>query len=96
MQAFLAGLLAQRCQCSVMAGVQREHMGTLVKSGGKGAFDVAAQRFNLRRQPRLRLALGPEQLFTEFRQPRPLALVPDDERTAQGLLVVFECAQTPR
>jgi 1,2-phenylacetyl-CoA epoxidase PaaB subunit len=53
-------VLAQRCQRRVMAGVKHQHVGTVVKGHGQCALDVAAPRFNLRRQARLSLSLGPK------------------------------------
>ena len=53
-------VLAQRGQRRVMAGIEHQHVGAVVKGHGQGALDVAAQGFNLRRQARLSLSLGPK------------------------------------
>ena len=54
------GVLTQCCQRRVMAGVKHQHVGIVVKGHGQCALDVAAQGFNLGRQARLSLALGPK------------------------------------
>ena len=76
-------MFTQQRQAVVMAGEQRQHLRLVVESHGEGALQVGVQRLDLRRQPRLRLALGPQQLVAEFGQPRGLALVPDDQRMAE-------------
>ena len=91
-QAALTGVLAQRGQRRIVAGIKRQHMSAVVKGAGKGALDVAAQSLDLRRQPRLRLSFGPQQLLAEFRQLCALALVPDDQRAAQLVLPVLQSA----
>ena len=91
-QAVRAGLLAQRRQRRVVAGIQRQDVGIVVKGTRKCALDVAAQCLDLRRQPGLRLAFSPEQLFAEFRQARALAFVPDDQGAPQRLLPRLERA----
>ena len=87
-----AGLLAQGRQRCIMAGVQRQHVGVVVKAAGKSPLDVAAQGLDLRRQPGLRLAFGPQQLVPEFRQTCVLALVPHNQRPAQRHFPVLERA----
>ena len=79
----LAQPAAQARQRFVVAGVQRDDASAVVKGDREGAFEFAAQRFDLRRQPRLRLAFGPQQLGAERRQPRGLALDPDHQCLAQ-------------
>jgi hypothetical protein len=86
------GVGAQRHQRIVMAGVQGEHVGVGVKGHGKGALQVGMQRGDLRREPRLGLTLGPQQLGAELAELRRLPLAPDDQLAAQLLLPALEGA----
>jgi len=83
---------AQHRQRIVVAGVEREHVAAVVEGHGEGALQVGAQGFDLRGEPGLRLALGPEQLGAEFAELRRLALAPDDELAAQLVLPALERA----
>ena len=76
-------VLTQRGQCIVVAGEEREHVRCVVERDREGALQVGVQRLDLRREPRLRLALGPQQLVAEFGKPCRLALVPNDQRVSQ-------------
>ena len=69
--------LAQQRQRIVVAGRDRQHAGAVVEGDREGALELAAQRLDLRREPRLRAPLGPQQLLAERRQRRRLALDPD-------------------
>ena len=86
------GVVAQRGQGVIVAGVEAQHVGAVVKGHREGAFQVGVQRLDLRGQPRLGLALGPEQLLAELRQARALAFLPDDEVAAQLRLPALELA----
>ena len=86
------GVLAQRGQRCVMAGVEHQHMGAVVKGHRQGALDVAAQGFDLRRQPGLGLPFGPQQLLAELGELGALAFFPDDEFAAQRLFGFLERA----
>ena len=84
------GMGAQRCQCVVMAGIQGEHVGVGVEGHGECAFQVGVQRGNLRRQARLGLAFGPQQLAAELAELCRLALAPDDQFAAQLVFPALE------
>ena len=83
---------AQRGERVVVAGVEAQHMGIAVEGDGKAARQLGAQRLDLRRQPRLRLALGPQQLVAEDRQAGRPAFLPQQQRLTQALLPPLELA----
>ena len=56
------------------------------------ALQVGPQRLDLRRQPRLRLALRPQQLVAKGREPRRLAFFPQHQRMPEFLLPALELA----
>ena len=82
----------QRSQRVVVAGVERGDLGGGVEGDGKGAFEFGLQGRDLRRQPCLGLAFGPEQLGGKRRQARRLALVPEHQRLAQLAFPALEFA----
>ena len=75
-----------------MAGTHYEHSGGSVEGQRESSFEFRVQRGDLRRQPRLRLSLGPKQLVGEFGQSRRLPAVPDDQAMSKFLLPALEFA----
>ena len=57
----LAGGSCRSAERVVVAGVRAQHLGVLVKPPGR-TFQLGAQRLDLRGQPGLGRALGPQQL----------------------------------
>ena len=90
--AHAAGLTAQGHQRVVVAGVERQHMRAVVEGHCEHALQVGPQRLDLRRQPRLRLALRPQQLVAKGREPRRLAFFPQHQRMPEFLLPALELA----
>jgi hypothetical protein len=66
-------LLAQLRQGLIVAGAHGEHVHAVVEGVSKGPLELHLQGLDLRRQPGLRAALGPQQLLAERRQRGPLA-----------------------
>ena len=83
-------ILAQRAQGVVMAGIQGDDMGVVIKRHGEGTFQISAQGLNLRRQPGLRLALGPHQLGAKFGQACRLAFFPHHQLIAELVFPALE------
>ncbi len=83
---------AQQGQRVVVAGRHRDHAGAGVEGDREGLLQLAAQRLDLRRQPRLRAPLGPQQLLAEGRQQRRLAFHPDHQRLAELAFPALELA----
>ena len=86
------GIGAQGGQRIVMARVHREHVRIGIERNGKCALQIGVQRGNLRGQPGLCLAFGPQQLGAELAQLRGLALAPGDKFAAQ---LVFPALERP-
>ena len=61
-QAAVLAQVHQARQRVVVAGVQGQHQGAVVKHGGQCALQLGAQGFNLRGQPGLGQPFGPQQL----------------------------------
>jgi len=75
--------------------VARRHLddrGGVVEGDRERVFELAAQRCELRREPCLRLPLGPEQLGAERRQRGALALAPDEQLPAELAFPALELA----
>ena len=85
-------MFAQTAQSHVMAGVQGDDVGFVVKGDGKAALQLGSQRLNLRRQPGLCLALGPHQFGAKFGQLGRLAFLPHHQLIAELLLPALELA----
>ena len=88
----LAGQVLQRAERVVVAGVQAQHLGALVKHAGQGTFQLGAQGLDLRSQPGLGQALGPQQLVGKRGQAGGLPTVPQDEGLAHFNFPLFQLA----
>ena len=65
-------------------------MAGFVEGQGQGALQFGAQGFDLRCQPGLGQAFGPQQLVGKGRELGRLATFPDDQRLANRLLPFLE------
>jgi len=63
--------------------MQAQHVRAVVEGEREGAFEVGVQRLDLRREPCLRLALGPQQLVAELRELRRATLLAADQRMTE-------------
>ena len=86
----LQGVLTQRAQGIIMAGIQGHHMDRVVKCMGETAFEFCAQGFNLGCQPGLGSPLGPHQFRAELAQASRLAFFPHQQLASQLGFPAFE------
>ena len=85
-------VLAQAAEGLVMAGIQRDNMGRVIKGHRKAAFEFGAQALDVWCQAGLCLALCPHQLGAEFAQLGGLPLLPHHQLLAKFVFPAFQVA----